>query len=675
MSMEDRLRVIEQANKQAQTTYEDYLKIKAYKDMGYFLQPYVVSGGAVVQDPTYNNRINAVDIVVSLDDNILARDGTTFRTWIPLTTYYLDFHKSGDWRWGTSHPTGTVGEDYLTIATVTTNWIGNVATITDTRGHVGGFLLKDEYGLENYATVAQLADIAKKTVYITPEFFGALGDGVADDTVAMNAAFSFARLSKKPVHLYGSRYKITDALDASAISVHSSSNSVIDIQVSSVVSNAFRWGGNNVTISGITFELSNSTSGVNILGLGNDISNVTNQRFINNKVIGKTFRPDGVTGNIYGLWLTGTGVKDFYIQNNSFETVNYAIQFNQQVQGGSILAPLGNPLENLFIENNSIQGNKIGINTPHVYCKNVFIRGNRVYTLDGFAINLAHVHHFKVSDNIMECQTSTVDVFHIEDICYSGTVHHNKIYGNGASDGIRILNEPGVSQDPYVPTQGIEIFGNEITGNGGNIGISVTSTFSKRIKMSDNIISGYAKGYFIGAELCEIHNPTVKSCALAFDIVQKTTVSGVRIESCTNIIKVFRPIVVDGIMFVDELPALTPVSTSGSVSCAIYHNVDMKYLLTPTSGTPFNLLALPSGKYDFTFHYQFGLGLDNYTARVNVKYDGTTFTATKLYETTYGSIGPATFTVSGGFLRASHSFSGSTAKWFTVNIDTVMYSN
>lgn len=141
----------EQAGEQAQVTYEKYKKIKSFQDVGYLLTYYVVSGGEVTKNFKRNDMIDVTDIVASLDDNILSRDGMSFETGIPNTTYYLDFNKDGDWHWGTMNAPGETEEDFLTIVEVATDELGMVSLIVDKRGHVGGMRLKDDFGLEEYA--------------------------------------------------------------------------------------------------------------------------------------------------------------------------------------------------------------------------------------------------------------------------------------------------------------------------------------------------------------------------------------------------------------------------------------------------------------------------------------------------------------------------------------------
>lgn len=164
---------------QVQVTYEDYKKIKGFHDVGFFLQEYVNNGGEVNKNVKRNDMIDVSDCSVSLNDQVLAvetKEGyTSFLVSIPNTIYYLDFHSDGDWWWGTGHPQGA---SYLTIAEVKTDENGNVQEITDKRFKVGGFRLKDEFGLEDYAK----KDVVDAQLAETEQQIAAVQNNKADKT-------------------------------------------------------------------------------------------------------------------------------------------------------------------------------------------------------------------------------------------------------------------------------------------------------------------------------------------------------------------------------------------------------------------------------------------------------------------------------------------------------------
>lgn len=132
----------------------------AQNSIGYFLQNYVVVGGAVTKDTVKNNQVNVTQIVVSLSSKVSQHGAISFTTVTASTTYYLDY-QADDLVWATAHPIGT----YQPVASVTTDVNGNVNIITDTRGTVGGFKVSGEIINSSGDSLAIVADdiIAHKT--------------------------------------------------------------------------------------------------------------------------------------------------------------------------------------------------------------------------------------------------------------------------------------------------------------------------------------------------------------------------------------------------------------------------------------------------------------------------------------------------------------------------------
>lgn len=210
--------VSEQAGEQAQVTYLDHKKIKGFEDVGYLLEAYVVSGGDVTPNIQRNDLIDVTDVSVSLNNDMMAREGTSFQTKIPSTVYYLDFSKDGDWTWSTSHPTGTVGADYLTIAVVTTDTNGMVDVITDARTNYGSVRFKSP--IAGYATDVQLGEVNAQLAE-TPSGvinavlkYGADPTGVIDSSTALQNAIDETQSGTeiRTVYLPSGVYKFSTPL-------------------------------------------------------------------------------------------------------------------------------------------------------------------------------------------------------------------------------------------------------------------------------------------------------------------------------------------------------------------------------------------------------------------------------------------------------------------------------
>lgn len=174
----------EQIAGQTDTNYYNYNRIKSFNDVGFYLITYVNEGGVVTKNITYNNKVDVTAISASINNHVLAREGKSFQTAIPNTIYYLDFYKDGDFKWGTSHPTGTAGTDYLTLAEVTTDSNGNVSTITDNAGDRGGFRLKPGYEFPEIAEL-QADNALLKEEWVNFRGAGGVADGVTSNVTAL----------------------------------------------------------------------------------------------------------------------------------------------------------------------------------------------------------------------------------------------------------------------------------------------------------------------------------------------------------------------------------------------------------------------------------------------------------------------------------------------------------
>lgn len=307
-------------------------------------------------------------------------------------------------------------------------------------------------------------------LFITPEEFGAKGEIGVDDKSAFNNMFDYARANKKDVYLNsGKTYYCNGELVASDVSIYGSNGTTIYFNCNSNKDGkCFGWGGENVTIDGVTFNLNNSGD-AEMQGLYNQVCNVKNQRFTNNTVITNEPTNTGLS-KAYGVWVNSNGIKNLIISNNYFENIPYPIQINQQ-DGltGSIKQPLGDQIDDVFIRDNIIINHSIGVNTPHVYCNNVHITGNRINTNQQMAINIAHVNTFYIKNNYISSTADGNDgIIHIEDCSSNGYITDNVINSYSTMNGINILNHSGVSKDDFNVNKhkGFIIENNTLNGQG-----------------------------------------------------------------------------------------------------------------------------------------------------------------------------------------------------------------
>ncbi|GIM27385.1 hypothetical protein CPJCM30710_00510 [Clostridium polyendosporum] len=437
---------------------------------------------------------------------------------------------------------------------------------------------------------------------ISVEMFGAKGDGVTDDTKAINDAYNFARANRMDVYYTSSAYLITSIINGTGVNSFGNMSRLI-FKVNPTTGCAFRWGGEGCTVNGLWFDLYNTVQNTAMQGVVNSVNNVKNQNFTNNKINTNTFMSNG-DANIYGLWFDSTGIEDLYVANNGIDNCKYGIQINNQSsQDIDVdISPLGNPSKNIIIENNRLMDATIGINTPHIFCSNVIVSKNIVKSKYGLEINLAHVTNYKVIDNICEGDISAIDSnIHIEDVSYNGIISGNELKPSANQDGIRYIVAPGVSKDSRNFNDSSIITNNFITGKGSNSntsGILVGDIYGNFLKITNNKVSSIKNGIIT----CGYNNSTsrnnIDNANLALTIIgANTEINDSTFINCFNIIKTTKDVEINNCKIINSY-CISPIRDKKSNSKVIYNNIN--YIkINVNDNTQYDLITLPEGEFNF----------------------------------------------------------------------------
>ncbi|WP_124894392.1 hypothetical protein [Burkholderia sp. Bp9090] len=300
--------------------------------------------------------------------------------------------------------------------------------------------------------------------------FGAKGDGVTDDAVALNATYVAARKAQASVFLRGRQYRVTGQVDARGVSTIGEGATIKFDLNNTKNSNAFVWGGSDTLVTETRFDLSNSGPDA-MLGIFNSVLGASNQRFFRNRIICHTRDASRPKSNIYGLWFTGTGLTGLYVEDNQIEGCSYGIQLNVQegMTGDVRKRAAGKPLSHIHITGNSLIDSTIGVNTPHVDVSDVVIDGNTItpnaLSLD-LPLNVAHASKIAISNNTVTSNANSSNgTLHVEDASGSVTVTGNSVTVNGRNNGIEIGVKPSASRDA-APTTRVVVTGNHVEGAG-----------------------------------------------------------------------------------------------------------------------------------------------------------------------------------------------------------------
>ena len=511
--------------------------------------------------------------------------------------------------------------------------------------------------------------------YINVVTYGATGDGVTDDTTAINNAYTAARAGSNALVVWpAGTYLVTDGIDAHGVSTLGL-GATLDANLAATSSYAFLWGGSDTFVTGMIFDLSNSTTETPMQGIYNSYNDVSRQRFFNNYYICNTFRASGLP-NIYGLWCMGTGLSGLHVYNNTFVGY-YGFQLNNQDSGARDVNtnPLGDPTYDVFVHDNQFIDSACSVNTPHIFCYNVQIHNNTFRQVSrnvSMPISVAHVSGLMVSNNIVSCNSGAVGAIHIEDVCQKAMISNNVIELTALNYGILIIDESGVSQDDQ-PTKRIVIEGNYIYGYGtsGSLsGIAIADAYSYNTLVSGNHIANFARGVDITGNNDVCDNFFV-DCGVGIRFAGGYQIArGNEFTGCTYIAK--NPSGGSVILSGGTIYGDTFAFDKTGDGTFLLNDVALRWTTTTTfsSGVAFDVCPVPSYKFDGTITIQFGSGFG--FSKHTVSYNGVTLTDTLVANVTPSTLGGLTLSLSGTTLQATPSVASGTAGMI-IMIDGLVY--
>lgn len=489
--------------------------------------------------------------------------------------------------------------------------------------------------------------------------FGAVGDGVADDTAAIQAAITAA--SGKTLYVPYGTYKVTgDTLFAAAsvsivgdpgaiFKLASSLNSDYIINLTSA--------GDDFTFDGITFDINQPTADA-WTNIAVQITAASRVRFTGCKFINSASSAFGAVNNGYAIYLLGA-YDTVRVESCYFERVRYGIITEPSSAGSDVLV-----VNSEFFE---VAGDGVEINVPTGSCSNITVdactfrslgsnnvgRGFGVGASGGVGTTLSNI---KVIDSsFYSCDNQGI---HIEDGCKSVKLMGNYIsacgtaaatsFGSGiyiaagaastraisdvTVDGNTVIGASGSDYGIFAAgtyaVSGLNIINNTVDGVGSGLGIVVNSVNSQaslinnKVKNSNgvgiryNALSGLITGNFCWDD------QAVKTQTYGIELQVDARETVIRDNNLTgNINKGF---LLSSLTFPKQINSDSIRLTGISAGAGVYSAwTDVIYLGLAASGTVYvNAIS----------------GSDRTAGLFTISWDGTTLTGTKLNIQSVGNI-------------------------------------
>lgn len=512
---------------------------------------------------------------------------------------------------------------------------------------------------------------------VSPEAFGAVGDGVTDDTTALQAASNAASTAKLVLQLSsGKTYKITSTVQLNGAVVDGYGAVVTGTPVTLLTCV-----GDRNAIRGLAVHNTATTGciGVNIA------SNATNTSI-------RDCRFSGVQST-QGISINSLGVKGVLIEGNVFDGLSYGFLSNLSATDLTDVRIIGNRFLNISADpielNHPIanQGRTPYVDAPkHFVIANNHIMANLGSgSVGGFGIGVAGACHVQIIGNTLTgCRTQAI---HIEDEAQFISVVGNTITGCGEGNG----TPPGGVYS--IGGSRIAVTGNTIrdcTGRGVHFDVDATHD-SSQVTIQGNIVDNCTSGGITlrassssRESLGAISGNTVTGCG--GDGVTVTgpvgrgmiTVTGNVVTGCTGY----------GLLIGSRMGAMVTANVFGANTLGdIGRSGTPPAILMGASGdeavpvaagssTPVvSLFALGTQAWG-SLAVRVVIAGDQYTVRTwQLVWDGTTLTTTQTASAGFGAVGGVSLSQASNMLCANAYWGGagaSTAYFSAVFVGTIV---